>query len=269
MDADNSFNFSYSRRITRPSFNDLAPFTIFFDPKTYYSGNPALQPAIANAIQAGYGFKKYNLTIGYSYETNSIDNFYFQTQRIDTLNNIVYLSARNFDHQQYLTASFSIPVVVTGWWSMQNNLTGEWRQINTEFQKTAVRLKYISGSFNTIQRFTLPREIAIELTALYSSASYLGTARSKPLYQVDAGLQKKFGKNMDILRFSATDIFNSGSNYQFVDHLPISGSVVGRNFNFQLVAYKLTFTHNFGNKALRDKRERTTGAEDELKRVHN
>lgn len=52
LNEDNSVNFSYSRRITRPTFNDLAPFTIFFDPKTFFTGNPALQPAIANSIQA-------------------------------------------------------------------------------------------------------------------------------------------------------------------------------------------------------------------------
>src|SRR5665213_637144 len=51
MNDDNSMNFSYSRRITRPTYNDLAPFTIFFDPKTFFTGNPALQPAIANALQ--------------------------------------------------------------------------------------------------------------------------------------------------------------------------------------------------------------------------
>ncbi len=32
----NNINLSYSRRIARPSFTDLAPFTIFFDPKTFF-----------------------------------------------------------------------------------------------------------------------------------------------------------------------------------------------------------------------------------------
>jgi len=76
---NNSVNFSYSRRITRPAFNDLAPFTIFFDPKTFFSGNPALQPATANAIQASYGFKNYNFSLSYTHEVNTIENFYFQT----------------------------------------------------------------------------------------------------------------------------------------------------------------------------------------------
>ena len=144
INGDNQFSFSYNRRITRPTFNDLAPFTIFFDPKTYYSGNPTLQPAIANTVQAGYGFKKYNFTISYTYETNTIDNFYFQPQRIDTLNNILYLSTRNFEDEHYLTAAFSLPITVSRWWSMQYNLSMNWVRINTAFEKIPVLLNNIN-----------------------------------------------------------------------------------------------------------------------------
>jgi hypothetical protein len=269
INGDHQVNFSNNRRITRPTFNDLAPFTIFFDPKTFYSGNPTLQPAIANALQAGYGFKKYNFVISYTYETSTIDNFYFQPQRIDTVNNVLYLSTRNFTDEHYLTAAFSVPVVIAPWWSMQYNISGSWVRIRTAYDKTPVLLNNVNFTLNAIQRFTLPDEFSIELSGLYSSASYMGTSKRKPLYQVHAGLQKKIGKKMDILRFTASDIFNSGSNYRFAENLPIGGAVVGRDFNFQLVAYKLTYTHNFGNKALKDKRERSTGAEEELNRVHN
>ena len=269
INPENSINFSYSRRITRPTFNDLAPFTIFFDPKTFYSGNPALQPSIANALQVGYGFKKYHFTLSYTYENSTIDNFYFQTKSVDTINNVVYLSTRNFQYEQYLTATASLPVNVTGWWSMQNNLTGNWVQINTAYEKIPIRLENFNFSVNSTQRFTLPNEVAIEITGSYSSPAYMGTAKRKPIYQLDAGMQKTIGKKNDLLRFAANDIFNSGSYFRFVDYLPVAGEIVGRNFNFGLVAYKLTYTHNFGNKALKEKRERTTGAEDELKRVHN
>jgi hypothetical protein len=269
INPDQSINFSYSRRITRPTFNDLAPFTIFFDPKTYFSGNPALQPAIASAVQAGYAFKKYNFTFGYTHENSTIDNFYFQTQRIDTITNVVYLSARNFLHEDYLTTSVSVPVTITGWWSMQNNITGTWVQIKTAYENVPVVLKNFNFELNSIHRFTLPNEVAIEISGFYSSPAFMGTAKRKAIYQVNAGIQKKIGRKNDLLRFSVNDIFNSGSNFRFVDYLPLADAVVGRNFSFGLVAYKLTYTHSFGNKALKEKRERSTGAEDELKRVHN
>ncbi len=269
LDNDNTINFSYNRRITRPAFTDLAPFTVFFDPKTFFTGNPALRPAIAKTLQASYGFKNYNFSLSYTHEVNTIENFYFQTQRIDTVSGIVYLSASNFKYEQYLTASFSLPVIVTKWWSMQNNITGNWRQINASFDKAPVQLKIFNYSLNSTQRFTLPKNFSVEITGFYSSASYFGTAKRGSLYQLDAGLQKKLGNKNDILRLTATDIFNSGNYWKFGETLPNTGAIVNRTFNYGTIGYKLTYTHNFGNKSLKVKRERSTGAEDELNRVHN
>ena len=267
LNDDNSVNFSYSRRITRPTFNDLAPFTIFFDPKTFFTGNPALQPAIANSFQASYILKNFIFSLTYTHEKNSIESF--QTQRIDTINNMLYLSAKNFIYEQYLTAALSLPFTVTKWWSMQNNVNVDWRQVNTVYENSPVQLQLFDYNLNSTQRFTLPKEYSIELTGLYYSASYFGTAKLKPIYQVDLGIQKKFSNKKDILRFAANDMFNSGTNYRFADNLPIKGTVLTGSLNFGMVAYKLTYTHNFGNKALKEKRDRSTGAEDELHRVHN
>ncbi len=267
LNEKNTVNFSYSRRITRPTFNDLAPFTIYFDPKTFFTGNPALQPAIANSVQASYVFKDFVFTLSFTHEKNTIESF--QTQKIDTINNMLFLSARNFNYEQYLTASFSLPITVTKWWSMQNNINTDWKQINTTYNKLPVQLQVYDFNFNSTQRFTLPKDYSIELTGLYMSPIYFGTAKLKPIYQVDAGIQKKFRNKKDILRFAANDMFNSGTTYRYVENLPIPGTIITGYFNFGLVAYKLTYTHNFGNKSLNGKRDRSTGAEDELKRVHN
>ena len=268
LNGDSRINLSYSRRITRPGFNDLAPFTVFFDPKTFFAGNPTLQPAIANTVQAGYAFRSYSFTISYTHEANSIDNFYFQPQRIDTSSNVLYLSSRNFRYQRYLTAGLSLPFTLTRWWSLQNNINGDWRQISTANEGVPVLLQNFALSLNSTQRFVLPEEFSIELTGLYATTSYLGTSRRKPYYQVDAGVQKKLKGGRDLLRLAGNDIFNSGTYLQLSDMLP-GGATVNRTFNFGTVAYRLTYTHNFGNHALKGGRERSTGAEEELKRVRN
>jgi len=265
FDKDRSFNFTYSRRITRPTFNDLAPFTVFFDPKTFFSGNPGLQPAIANALQASFVYKNYSFTLSYTDEAHTIDNFYFQTDRIDTVNNLLYLSSRNFSYTRYLTASFSLPWALTNKWSMQNNLNGNWQQIGTSVGNKPVTLRNFYVNLSTTQRWMLPADLSLELTGLFSSGALFGTEKRKSVYQVDLGVQKKFG-GKDLLRLAANDIFNSGSDYRMTEALPVGASIT-RDFDFQLVSYKLTYTHNFGNNALKAKRVRSTGAEDELKRV--
>ena len=192
LNDKNSVAFSYSRRITRPAFTDLAPFTIFFDPKTFFSGNSALQPAIANSVQASYSLKNYIFSLNYSHEKNTIENFYFQTQTIDTVTNILYLSASNFKYEQYLTATLSLPVIINKWWSVQNNIIYKWKQINTNNNTGPVSLNAADYSVNSTQRFVLPENLSAELTVSYYSSSYFGTTKFKPIYDLNAGLQKKF-----------------------------------------------------------------------------
>ena len=266
FDAGNSVSISYSRRITRPAYNDLAPFTIFFDPKTFYSGNPALQPAIANTIQAGYGYKNYAFTLSYTDEVNTLGNFIFQSQGVDTVNNHLYLGPRNFKYGKYIIANGSIPVTISENWSMQNNISAGWRKIDAGYGNTDIRFNYFEYSINSTQRLLLPANYSFEVTGLYSYAGYFGTSKAQPIYRVDAGLQKKFSNHKDILTLTANDMFNSGAYYKYAEHLP-GGTFIKADFNYGIAAFKLTYTHHFGNRDLKAKQERATGAEDELKRV--
>lgn len=267
INDDNSINFSYSRRITRPTFNDLAPFTIFFTPKSYFTGNPALQPAIANTVQASYVFKNYIFSLSFTHEDNTIEGL--QAQRIDALTNIVYYSAQNSKYEQYATASFSLPFIMTKWWTMENNINIDWRQVNATYNNSPVQLHIFDYDLNSTQHFTLNKDLSFELTGFYTSASYLGTNKLNPIYRVDAGLEKKFSNKKDILRFTANDMFNTGGNLVIKSEIPIDGTIIRASINFGNVAYKLTWKHSFGNKALKVKSQSSTGAEEELNRVHN
>jgi hypothetical protein len=53
----------------------MAPFVIFLDPNTFFSGNPALQPSITDGIKTDYIYKKLVFSVSYSYEANPITNF--------------------------------------------------------------------------------------------------------------------------------------------------------------------------------------------------
>lgn len=50
---DNSFQLSYSRRVRRPTYNDLSPFVTFSDNRNFFSGNPNLNPEFTNSFDLG------------------------------------------------------------------------------------------------------------------------------------------------------------------------------------------------------------------------
>ena len=262
----NSINLSYSRRITRPKFNDLAPFTIFLDPKTFITGNPALQPAIANSIQVNYLLKDFIFSLSFTHEENSIENF---QNKIDTLNNKQFISSYNFKYTQFVTASVSLPFTINTWWSMQNNFAINHLKIYNVANGLLFNSLSFNYNLNTTQRFTLPNDYSIEATAYYYSDQYFGTQKLDPIYQIDLGMQKKLKNKKDIFRLAATDLLNTGTQFNFVDYSNLKNSYISGKGNFGLIAFKFTYTHNFGNTKLKDNRNRITGADDDLHRVHN
>ena len=71
------FQLSYSRRINRPGFRELLPFSNFTDARNFWAGNPELQPEYTNSYEIGYlkYFKKGSLfsSVYYRHRTGVID----------------------------------------------------------------------------------------------------------------------------------------------------------------------------------------------------
>ncbi|MCW5918135.1 MAG: TonB-dependent receptor, partial [Ferruginibacter sp.] len=77
-----ALNLSYSRRIDRPSYQDLNPFENKLDELTYEKGNAFLRPQYSDNIELTHSFLgKINTSIGYSFVRD------FSTELTDTLGN--------------------------------------------------------------------------------------------------------------------------------------------------------------------------------------
>jgi len=75
LDYEKDFQFSYSRRITRPTYNDIAPYVFFWGPNTFSAGNTSLWPTISDAIKAGYHRKQWIISLQFSHSKNEINSY--------------------------------------------------------------------------------------------------------------------------------------------------------------------------------------------------
>ena len=260
--------FAYNRRITRPTFNDIAPFFILLSPNTYFTGNPALQPAISDAVSFRYRHNSWLLTLQYTYEDSTIARFQDQ---IDVENNQQAISSVNLDNTQVFSAQLTFPIYVTDWWEMQNNALLLHQQLNTFYPlANGIRQPLLINQWgvqgNTTQTFLLPRNFTAEVTGFYQSDSYVGTARFKPIGGLNVGLQKKLNDNLGTLRFNVTDILNSIVRRR-VTNLPEQNAIANNRFDFSQRTFRLTYSRSFGNQQLKKARARSTGSDTERERV--
>lgn len=258
-----SVNFSYNRRINRPAFTDLAPFTIFLDPYTFITGNSALQPSIADAVKADYILKKLVFSIGYTYESNPIGAF--QTE-VDVSSNKQYITSKNLKSAQTINASLSLPLTITKWWVSQLNVNTAWQKTDADYKQKPISITNFNYNLSGFQNFTFPKNFAVELSGFYQSAGLFGTSVAKAFGQLNAGIQKKFIKNNSSLRFGVDDIFST-MKWRWSFNLPAEDFYTNARIQLSRRIFKLTYSKNFGNKALKDKRTRITASEEERLRV--
>ncbi|MEO6583660.1 MAG: outer membrane beta-barrel family protein, partial [Ferruginibacter sp.] len=264
INENNKISFSYSMRINRPKFTDLAPFTYFSDPKTVITGNPELQPSISNTVKGDYTFKKYLFSLSYSKEDDAITGFQPET---DSVTNKVVVTPKNLINKKTVFVSLSTPVTVNTWWSMQYNISGLWQQTNLFYKKERLQFSQINYRINAIESFKLPKQWSAELSGFYQSPLLLGITTSRALGSLDLGIKKKLNGNHGSFLISANNILNT-QRRGFHVNLPAQNLVSDGNARFIWPSYKLTYTHNFGKEKLKVKRERVTGAEEEKGRVN-
>ena len=259
----NSINFSYSKRITRPTFRDLAPFVYFIDPNTFISGNSALQPAISNSADIGYTYKRFLFSVSYSEEDNFIASF---QSRVDAATNKQYLIAENYPKLKTAGITLSLPFTIAKWWNMQNNFNASWQQVNAVYNTVPLKLESENYNFSSTQTFTLPANFSFELQGFYASAQLAGTYILKSLGALNLGIQKKLSGQKGKLSFNVKDIFNSMVGRISVN-LPAQNLVTRGSFNFSNRTYSITYSKSFGSNEIKANRNKSAASEEERKRV--
>jgi hypothetical protein len=263
LNAAHSINFSYSRRITRPTFNELAPWVIFLDPKTFVSGNAALQPSIANALKWDYLVKKNVFSLAYNHEDDVIAR---SQPRVDAATNKQRLSSENLDSRKTFTVTLALPLNFTTWWAMQFSAIGTWQQLNVVYDADPFRIEQKNYRITASQNFSLPKEYALELSGFYQSGNLFGFAVIKSLGALNFGAQKKLKGDGGSFRFNITDIFNTTKFRGSVD-LPQHNLVLSRKLQFVTRTARLTYSKNFGSSQVKARKNRATGSDEERKRV--
>ncbi|WP_158828674.1 TonB-dependent receptor domain-containing protein [Mucilaginibacter lacusdianchii] len=249
---------NYSRRIDRPSYDDLNSFTQILNAYTYVQGNPNLRPQYTNSYELSYTYKKtYNVTLGYSKTTDVMAEI---PRQIDE-QKVTFITRENLAVQNAYNLNISAPFNVTKWWNSNNNLTGFY----LGFKSDALQLNdgQYAANANSINTFTLNKTVKLEGTFNYQSPLTYGLFHIRSNYGFDGGISKSFAAKKATLKFSVSDLFNTRKQNLTVKQGNLNFNVFQKN---ETRVARLTLTYNFGNAKIQSRRH-NSGASDEQGRV--
>lgn len=194
--------FSFGRRIDRPNYQSMNPFTYPMDRYTYYAGNPFLEPTFSYNFELSHTYKNFlTTTLEYSITNNLIN------ETNEQRGTIYYSRPGNFGKQIAYGISVNGTLPVTKWWTVQ--LYTELKNLTFDAEIYGQRLD--EGRFywyvGPTNQFTITKTLSAELAGSYQTRVLVTQFLTIPVWQMRAGLAQKIWKGKGTIKLNLSDMF--------------------------------------------------------------
>lgn len=238
--ANHQFQFSYSRRINRPDYENLNPFRYYVDAYVYWEGNPLLQPELANAYELNYTLHR-NLLFSVYYTdvhdamTSVLTQLPEENTTIRSIHNIKGFQNYGINvHYSFSPFAF---------WSTQWNVnTFENRYFGT-FRNERIYNRLWSYTAQTTHTYRIPKKWSVEWTGSYESPQSDGVFRQKASGFVSVGLMKKMYDDKLNLKFAIDDLFRTR---RYHTTSTVGNVYMDQRINLDSRLWRISLTYSFG-----------------------
>ncbi len=232
---------TYGRRINRPSFGQLIPFTDITDSLNTRAGNPALKPELAHSLELAYS---------HAFENGSFSATAFYRNTSDVIlpfttldsNGVAFTKPLNFGNAETFGLDGLVAWNPARIWSINLNVSGYDLRIENTDPALGLQRNQWTYFAKLINNFTPWQGGKIQLTANYTSPIAIPQGERVAVYFLDLGFQQKIWKGKGRLGLAVTDIFDTqegGSRLSTPDF------EFSRIFKIDTRAALLTFTYSF------------------------
>lgn len=230
---------SVTRRVNRPNFNQLIPYTDSSNKLNITRGNPSLVPEFTQSAELSWlrtfaGNATLMASVYYKYTDHLITGFIEEDTNATTGSTTLINTYINAESSHSLGAELTAQLPLTKWWDLSANLNAYHSAINVGTASVVPQQALWSwfGKLNT--NFRLPSGFTVQVSGLYQSKSNLpvNTNANQPgppnmgsqsasqgfiaaFYDVDLAVKKTFLSGKMALGLSVNDIFRSRVQDQY------------------------------------------------------
>ncbi len=260
--GDHKIMLSFGRRITRPTYNDLAPFVTFFDPLNLAMGNLELLPSLSHSFQTNFQFKK---SYSINFDITQIKNLIGWDILVFPDRNIQLIQKNNFDKSRNISLSFNAPNNFSAWWEGNSSLQVVNQKVNSISQGNSREETNIYIHFNSSQSFIFGKGYSAEVSGFYISPQLQGLLTQKSYGSLNVGFQKELNNDKGIFKLAGEDILWT-NQFSFTNNNSQIGSDSDIVIFLTSRLIRLTYSKNFGRSGIKSVKK-AAGSEEERNRV--
>lgn len=238
---DNAVQLSYSRRVRRPVYNDLSPFSTFTDSRNFWSGNPDLDPEYSDVVELGHilYFDKGSLSssVYYRHTTDKIDRI----RRLDDAGNAT-TRPENLRAENAVGLEFSTAYSPKKWWKLDMNFNFFHAEIDGSNIETSYKASTYTWFARATSKFLLPRDLDFQVRGNYEAPQNTAQGSRKALYYMDLAASKDVLRRKGTLTLNVSDLFNTrrfrgvteGENFSSVSDFQWRRRQVNLTFSYRI-----------------------------------
>ncbi|MEL1241290.1 outer membrane beta-barrel family protein [Flavobacterium flavipallidum] len=253
LSDNNSFNLSFSKRVDRPSINQLNPIREWSTPQIDSEGNPSLLPQFTYSYELNYTrkFKKGSVTTGFFYRriNAEITRTLFENPN-DPSKQI--LSFANLNDNNAYGFEISSNVDFTKWYSANISLDAYNKKIRGIVSDESVSADVTAFNARINNTFKASKNLRFQLFSMYRGRDLGLQLQGKPMWKMDLGSSLNVLKGNGTISLKYSDIFKT-MRYRFTAEIP--KEQYGQ-FNWESRSVYVGFNYRFGsgkNKAVQRK----------------
>ncbi len=216
FNKSNTLQLSYSRRLSRPSFRWLLPFSGYSDSRNLWSGNPGLDPEYTNSVELGHlkYFEKGSLlsSVYYRYRTGVIE-------RITVVDTSGYSRRMpvNLSTQHALGLEFNMNYDVFKWWRLTGSLNFYRAISHGEYDGEDLDSDTYSWTWRLSSKMTIAKKLDFQTSFNYQGPEETTQGKNKAMYWWDAGLSMDVLKGKGTVTLNGKDILNTRKRRSITD----------------------------------------------------
>ncbi|GAA4204405.1 outer membrane beta-barrel family protein [Pedobacter jeongneungensis] len=259
FNQNNQLGISYSRRIGRPGYKDLNPFTYYTDQYTASQGNPFLRPSFTNSFELNYTLlQQFNISAGFQHTKDEFEKI--AVQEADT--KLVKEIYQNFDQFYGYYIGANIPVKVLKIWEISNYANFYY----TDYTMGQIRSKGSALQLNSTSSFTLPKSITAELDMIYFYNNAYGIYRVKPNLYFNLGIAKSLSDKRSTFKLSIFDLFNTNRSSITANLGTLN---LASNYRWEGTRANLSYSYKFGKSTVKGASTKRKSSGEEQGRIKN